>query len=1061
MKKIRKLHFRHILVCLLTISMLLPMFNISISAKTAVKNREVWVFLKESTNYITLTATKPLYVNDTAEATADAKNWNLLYNAAENTLYMRNYNGGPISHVQEAGPFKIVTMGDNYIYNHMPFLKMGSDNKAFNYGAGIFRGTKRKPGTVTEWNNTTDIHGEKGSKLTVEAIPHDGYVRGIYLDGNEPKITGDADIYIKVHGSPENEMEEASGFLNNWGFLSILDNASIKVEMETGEKIGTSYGFEGFTSTVNTTGTISIDMKKCTNNAKAFYDIASENCDRFELLNISGIEAYVSESGSLGDLYFAKNIDRTRFVVREVDNMAGGIYKHFIVKPGGRPITVECGNNALLFGGYKKLDFLEGEKGVVRASDKEAVGKKFYDFGWLSDYEDANLTQNSDGTYTFTVQPGFFDTNAISPRYCRKVIATPDIVNTGTVYVDGDEVYGNAGEQERSNWIVETTTVKLRAVPNTGYKFREWKAASSDIKFADKTNPNTTYTMYVKDGQGDDLVTACFEEDDIPITFNKMNGSWVSGYTPPKTYTYTNKVTLPNASNIKKSGQRFAGWYKNFSCTDGPYTVTDGDIVSGVTYYAKWEDDEGSAYSINLYPSTGGKIVSMKSEAVPGEMVHFSVIPDFGYELDETSLVVKYYKPRPDGMTELEVTKRTDADGAYYFEMPTPRSGQDVRIIADFELADYNITYDYNGGTPTIDGEWFFAQNEYKTYKATEDKALTLNISGGILKKPGYTFIGWCETPDCSDTPFTEIKKGTKKGDKTLYAAYEHTLYNIETKYYDGDGFKASESEYGKIELDVTQAHLGDRVHFTPIPADGCALVRLYVTEKASAPYSATPVEFDENYNFTMPENAVYIWAEFEPLRNIWLPSDTGYEISPFNSSSLGITSLNPCPMGKYFYFKVDLDSEYTQGPEFKVKANGEELTPDGGGVYSVRAGSTDITITVEGVIPKEFEDRIDVSTDIWEDEETSHTFLTAYAEIISNHEMSGKHVICAVYNEEGELLLMETEPIDVQYGTTYAEQDFDLTGITDKKLIVKYYVWIMAKTTPLLPFGTDNIEIE
>lgn len=1060
MSKTRKSHFRRILVCLLTIAMLLPMFNISVSAKTAVKNREVWVFLKGSSNYITLTATKPLYVNDTAEATATAPNWNLLYNASENTLYMRNYNGGPISHVQEAGPFKIVTMGDNYIYNHMPFLKMGNDGKAFNYGAGIYRATKRKPGTVTEWNNTTDIHGEKGSKLTIEAIPHDGSVRGIYLNGNEPKITGDADIYIKVHGSPENEMEKASGFLNDWGFLDILDNASIKVEMETGEKIKESYGFAGLTSTVDTTGSISVDMTRCTNNAKAFNKIATENCDRFDLLNISGIEAYVSESGSLGDLYFAQNIDRTRFVVREVDNMVGGVYKHFIAKPG-RAITVKCGDNALLFGGYKKLDFLEGEKGVVYASDKEAVGKKFYDFGWLSDYEDADLTQNSDGTYTFTVQPGFFDTNTISPRYCRQVIATPDIVNTGTVYVDGDEVYENAGEQERSNWIVEDTTVKIRAVPNTGYKFREWRAGSSNINFADKTNPNTTYTMYVKEGQGDDLVTACFEEDNIPITFNKMNGSWVSGYTPPASYTFSKSVTLPTAANITKSGQRFAGWYKNFSCTDGPYTVTNGDIVSGVTYYAKWEDGAGSTYPITLYPSTGGKIVSMKSEAVPGEMVHFSVIPDFGYELVENSVIAKYVQPIPGKLTEIEVTKRTDVDGAYYFEMPTPRAGQDVRIYADFELCNYSITYDYNGGTPTIDGEWFFAQDGNKTYNATENKTLNISNTNGILKKPGYKFIGWCETPDCSDVPFTEIKKGTKKGDKTLYAAYEHTLYNIETKYYDGDDFKASESEYGKIELDVSQAHMGNRVHFTPIPKEGCALVRLYVTEKASAPYSATPVEFDDNYNFTMPENAVYIWAEFEPLRNITLTNDTGYEISPFNSSSLGITSLNPCPMGRYYYFKVNLDSEYTQGPEFKVKANGTELTPDGGGVYNVRAGSTDITITVEGVIPKEFVDKIDVSTDIWEDEETSHTMLTVYAEITSNLEMSGKQAVCAVYNEKGKLLLLKTEPIDVLYGTTYASQDLDLTGITNKKLTVKYFVWNMANTKPLLPFGADNIETE
>mgnify|MGYP007047929332 FL=1 len=126
-----------------------------------------------------------------------------------------------------------------------------------------------------------------------------------------------------------------------------------------------------------------------------------------------------------------------------------------------------------------------------------------------------------------------------------------------------------------------------------------------------------------------------------------------------------------------------------------------------------------------------------------------------------------------------------------------------------------------------------------------------------------------------------------------------------------------------------------------------------------------------------------------------------------------------------------------------------------------MRAGSTDITITVEGVIPKEFVDKIDVSTDIWEDEETSHKMLTVYAEITSNLEMSGKKAVCAVYNEKGKLLLLKTEPIDVLYGTTYASQDLDITGITDKKLTVKYFVWNMAKITPLLPFGADNIEIE
>lgn len=99
------------------------------------------------------------------------------------------------------------------------------------------------------------------------------------------------------------------------------------------------------------------------------------------------------------------------------------------------------------------------------------------------------------------------------------MIAIPDTINTGTVFIDGDEVYGNVGEQERNNWIVEATTVKLRAVPATGYKFSKWVAKNFAATFADNTNPNTTYTVWIQN-QGADVIIACFEEDDIPTTAN-------------------------------------------------------------------------------------------------------------------------------------------------------------------------------------------------------------------------------------------------------------------------------------------------------------------------------------------------------------------------------------------------------------------------------------------------------------------------------------------------------------------------------------------------------------
>lgn len=1066
MKKTRKSHLRRLWVCLLTLAMILPMIAINVSVQVAPKKRKVCVYFKDGSDYVTLTATKPAYVNGSDKAERSPASWNLLYDVTNNILYMKNYGGGPISHIQNSGPFKIEVIGDNYILNDMPFL--GTKDTAPNYGSGIYCGSGLS-GTKTTWDNTLEIFGNKNSdgtnsSLTIDAVPHKIGVYGIREGADGASFTGDIDINIKVHGTPENQVNYAYGIE---GYkANFFYNSSVNIEMETDEKCELTFGIHSGWPDFHTRGNIRIDMTKCEREKDSKSYVTALNCDKYaEFTNVGSLEVYVPENGKIGGLALDSEIDKEQFVVRRVENKTGDIYPHLVIKPG-KPITVTAGDNALLFRGYDKLDFLEGEKCIISASDKEALGKKFYDFGWLNEFERYNLTPNDDGTYSFTVRQGKLEGDVISPRYCRQVVVKSNIPNAGTIYVDGEKTYGNVGEQEIANWIVETTTANLRAVPATGYKFSKWVAENFAATFVNNTNPNTTYTVGTQK-QGADVITACFEEDDIPIKFNRMSGSWVSGYTPPESYTFSKSVTLPTAANITKSGQRFAGWYKNRACTDGPYTVTDSSVVSGITYYAKWEDDTTSVFPIITLPSGKGQIVVSKSKALPGEVIHFSVIPNFGYETVEGSVYAQYRSPDVAGMTRIKLIERTDADGAYYFEMPTPKSGQNVRIIASFQLCDYTITYDYNGSSPTgSDGEWYFNKErnpEHFTYNALED--IYLSVRGReseLLKKLGCTFIGWCETPDCSDTPFWEIKEGTKKDDKTLYAAFEHTLYNIETKYYDGNDFGASESAYGKIELDVSQAHLGDKVHFTPIPAEGCALVRLYVSEKGSSPYTSKSVDFDDNYNFTMLENEVYIWAEFEPLRNIELSKGDGYEIVPVEEL-LSLPLLNQCPMGKNYYFKVDLDSEYTKGPDFKVKANGTELTTvsDGGDIYCVRAGSTDITITVEGVIPKEFTDRIDVSTDIWEDEATSHTMLTVYAEMISNLEMSGKHAVCAVYNESGKLLLMKTEPIDVLYGTTYASQDFDLTGITDKKLTMKFFVWNMVNIKPLLPFGADNVEIE
>ena len=131
----------------------------------------------------------------------------------------------------------------------------------------------------------------------------------------------------------------------------------------------------------------------------------------------------------------------------------------------------------------------------------------------------------------------------------------------------------------------------------------------------------------------------------------------------------------------------------------------------------------------------------------------------------------------------------------------------------------------------------------------------------------------------------------------------------------------------------------------------------------------------------------------------------------------------------------------------FRVLANGTICTPDGASIYCVRAGSTDIIITVEGVEQKAFEDKIVLTTDV------NDSVLTVYAD--------GMLGVYALYDGRGKLLAVQTENVDVEYGTSYSSMDFDLSEFSDKKLTVKYFVLRNERIKPFLPCGMTEVETE
>jgi len=111
-----------------------------------------------------------------------------------------------------------------------------------------------------------------------------------------------------------------------------------------------------------------------------------------------------------------------------------------------------------------------------------------------------------------------------------------------------------------------------------------------------------------------------------------------------------------------------------------------------------------------------------------------------------------------------------------------------------YELADYKITFNLNGGK-SEDGQDTIEDMEYQ---------LGEKVYLPDVVKENYTFLGWCEEQDLSDTPKTKINDN-EYGDKTLYAKYrgdyKKVIYNLDVGSI---AFDYKEVEYGaEYQLDI------------------------------------------------------------------------------------------------------------------------------------------------------------------------------------------------------------------------------------------------------------------
>ena len=188
-------------------------------------------------------------------------------------------------------------------------------------------------------------------------------------------------------------------------------------------------------------------------------------------------------------------------------------------------------------------------------------------------------------------------------------------------------------------------------------------------------------------------LTAQWTAPTYAVTLNTNGGTINSGNVTG--YTYGVGATLPAADDMTYTGHTFKGWYDNENLTGSPVTAIGGAETGNKEYWAKWEINQ---YTIT-FDTNGG------SEIAP-------ITQDYGTEITA-----------PDNPTRKGYTFK-----GWDKEIPETMPAENITVKAQWEINQYTITFDTNGGSEIT--------------PITQDYGTEITAPDNPTRK-GYTFKGW------------------------------------------------------------------------------------------------------------------------------------------------------------------------------------------------------------------------------------------------------------------------------------------------------------------------------
>ena len=283
------------------------------------------------------------------------------------------------------------------------------------------------------------------------------------------------------------------------------------------------------------------------------------------------------------------------------------------------------------------------------------------------------------------------------------------------------------------------------------------------------------------------------------VTLNTNGGTINNGNVTG--YTYGVGATLPAADDMTYTGHTFKGWYDNENLTGSPVTAIGGAETGNKEYWAKWEINQ---YTVTVKPENGKADIIITQDY--GTPITAPTLTREGYtfkgwdkEIPETmpagNITVKaqweinQYTIAFDTNGGSEIVPITQDYGteitapdnptrkSYTFkgwdkEIPETMPAENITVKAQWEINQYTITFDTNGGSEIAP-----ITQDYGTEITAPDKPT----------RKGYTFKGWDK----------EIPETMPAENITVKAQWEINQYTIAFDTNGGSEIAPITQDYG------------------------------------------------------------------------------------------------------------------------------------------------------------------------------------------------------------------------------------------------------------------------